>query len=361
MLYGERIKQAREIQGLTQKQLADLAGVAQSTIAQLESERFRPSQDVIEAISQATAVRPAFYARVPVQPFPMGSLVYRARASASTRVRNQAYQLVKLLVEQMQGMAEFLSLPPLTLPKVDDPTQAAHLTREAFGLERHRPVPHLINVLERHGIIAFAMPYKMDKIDAFSTWAEIDGERPLVTLSSGCSGDRIRSSTAHELGHLVMHRGLKYDVPNLEDEANKFAAEFLLPEQSMRRVFRQNLTLDYAQRLKPIWKVSMQMLIRRAKDLGCITERRYRYLFMQIGRRGWRKAEPVDISTEQPRLYRQMAEMIYGTENKSQLGVESGISSAYSNKLFAEYDPPILTQKFLDTEPYFSGIRNNKN
>ena len=174
-------------------------------------------------------------------------------------------------------------------------------------------------------------------------------------------GDRIRSSTAHELGHLVMHKGLNYDGSNLEDEANQFAAEFLLPEQSMRRAFRQNFTLDYAQRLKPTWKVSMQMLIRRARDLGCITERRYRYLFMQIGKRGWRKAEPVDIPTEQPRLYRQMAEMIYGTENKSQLGVESGISSAYSNKLFAEYDPPISSRKFLDTEPYFSGVRNNRN
>ena len=188
MLYGERIKQARDIQGLTQKQLANLAGVAQSTIAQVEAGRFRPSKDVIEAISQATDVRPAFYERVPVQPFPMGSLVYRARATPSTRVRNQAYQLVKLLVEQMQGMAEHLSLPSLALPRVDDPTQAAHLTREAFGLDPLKPVPHLINTLERHGIIVFTMPYSMNKIDAFSTWAEIDGERPLVTLSSGCPG-----------------------------------------------------------------------------------------------------------------------------------------------------------------------------
>ena len=158
-----------------------------------------------------------------------------------------------------------------------------------------------------------------------------------------------------------MHKGLEGNISDLEDEANQFAAEFLLPEQAMRRVFSKRLTLDHALYLKGVWRVSMQMLIRRAKDLGFIPERYYRYLFMQIGKRGWRTTEPGEVPIEKPRLYRQMAEMLYGSENKSQLGADSGISNEFVEGLFEYYDPPISTRKFLDTEPYYSGITSYKN
>ena len=291
----------------------------------------------------------------------MGSLVYRARATASARARNQAYQFVQLFVEQVQGMTEHLRLPPLQLPQADSPIPAARLARKVLGIGPLVPVPHLINALERNGIVVFSLPFRIEKIDAFSTWTMVDGDRPIITLSSGCPGDRVRSSTAHELGHLVMHKGLEGNISNLENEANQFAAEFLLPEQTMRQVFRERLTLAYALHLKGIWSVSMQMLIRRARDLGCITERHYRYLFMQIGKRGWRKSEPGEVLVEKPRLYRQMAEMIYGSDNKSQLGVESGVSRRFADRLLANYDPAISNRKFLDTEPYYSGIRSHRN
>ena len=362
MIYKERIRQARELKRLTQAQMAKAIGVAQPMIAHLEAGLRGSTPDVFEAIARETSMPPAFFEREPVTAFPMGSLVYRARVAATAGERKQAYQYVTLLVEQMQLMATRLTIPPLELPAAENPVQAARLTREAFGIAPLRTVPHIINALERHGVIVFSLPFKLDKIDAFSSWATIDCERPIITLSSSCPGDRIRFSAAHELGHLVIHKGLHGATQALEREANQFAAEFLLPEQPMREILSERFDLALAALLKPRWKVSMQMLVRRARDLGIITERHYRSLFAQIGQNGWRKAEPGHLPIERPRLYRQMAEMLYSPETALGLADEFGIGVVLAQELLNQYAPFIKSNRFLETaEPYQVGDWEHRN
>ena len=226
-IYSDRVKQARELKRLTQKQVADAVGVNQSTIARIEDgTTLSPLYDLLSAIAHETDVTVEFFRREPVKPFPKGSLVYRARSRITLGEQNQAHQYAKLLVEQTQRMGKRLSLPALQLPICEDPAQAARLTRGVLGIAPLIPMPHLVNHLERHGIVVFGLPFMMEKVDAFSAWAEMDGERPFVALSGDCPGDRTRFSVAHELGHLVIHKGLDGRNQDLEAEANQFAAEF---------------------------------------------------------------------------------------------------------------------------------------
>ena len=53
--------------------------------------------------------------------------------------------------------------------------------------------------------------------------------------------------------------------------------------------------------------------LRRAYDLGIISERQYSYLFMQLSSKGWRTTEPIPIVPEKPRLLKKMAEVLYGS------------------------------------------------
>jgi hypothetical protein len=46
----------------------------------------------------------------------------------------------------------------------------------------------------------------------------------------------------------------------------------------------------------------MAALIRRARDLGTITDYRYRELNIELSKAGWRTREPVEIPAEQPKL-----------------------------------------------------------
>ena len=150
-----------------------------------------------------------------------------------------------------------------------------------------------------------------------------------------------------------MHQGRHGRSSELETEADKFAAELLLPEQAMRQALSEHLSLNNAAKLKVRWRVSMQTLIRRAHDLGIITERHYRYLFEQIGWKGWRKKEPVEIPVERARTFKRMAEIVYDLlDEASGLATATDIKYALSATLLAQYDHALAYSNLEDTDRY---------
>lgn len=132
--------------------------------------------------------------------------------------------------------------------------------------------------------------------DAVSQW--LAGHRPMMLLYRAAPGDRLRYSTAHEVGHLVMHTE---PVDGQEDQADLFAGELLMPAAEIRGELG-SLDMPALARLKAKWGVSMAALIRRARDLGTISDYRYRELNIELSKAGWRTREPVEIPAERPRL-----------------------------------------------------------
>jgi Zn-dependent peptidase ImmA (M78 family) len=81
----------------------------------------------------------------------------------------------------------------------------------------------------------------------------------------------------------------------VEDEAWAFAAEFLMPAAEIGQQL-DRLNLDKLGRLKKEWGVSMQAILHRARKLEKISESYYRFLWMQIGKCGYRVHEPFEDS-----------------------------------------------------------------
>ena len=356
MIFGERIKQARAIEGLTQKDLADKVGVSQSTIAHIETERSTVSTDLVEAIAKETNVRSSFFEQEPVEDIPLGSLAYRARKALKAGDRDKAHQYAKLYVEQIKEMATRLNLPPLILPAYQsDPTKAARIARISLGAKTDTPIPHLINLLERNGFVILALPLAIEKLDAFSSWVTVDVERPLVAVRSGQPGDKLRFSVAHELGHIVLHKYVHERPNHLEKEANQFAGEFLMPEHVMRELISGDFNLTRAARLKVRWGVSIQALVYRARELNIITDRRYRYLFEQIGRMGWRKREPqnLDLEVEKPRSFKRMVEHFYKPPYEVE-GIAEAAHITYNraSSLISGYSNSLASPDIENTEEY---------
>lgn len=309
MIYGERVRQARELKGLTQARLASLIGVSQAAIAQIESGAFIASDEMIAEISRRTGQTVSFFSQPPARELQVGSLLFRAHASMTKRDMNQTCRSAEYVYQMYLKMRSRLRTIPAKIPQLGgvDPTACARETRKALGIPLDAPVPHLINLLEWHGVVVVIVPDVKSR-DAFSVW---DEQTPIVALAAGRSGDRARMSVSHELGHLVMHSGRsRFEIA--DEDADEFAAEFLMPQVAMIQEIRAPVTLSSLAELKPRWKVSIQALIRRAKGIGTITDRQYRYLYEHLSGLGWRKSEPVQIIPEQPRAFRQMAEMLYG-------------------------------------------------
>ncbi|MFZ1007119.1 MAG: ImmA/IrrE family metallo-endopeptidase, partial [Candidatus Sulfotelmatobacter sp.] len=128
------------------------------------------------------------------------------------------------------------------------------------------------------------------------------GSPPLFFVNSTTPADRMRFSLAHEVGHMVMHQ---LPTGDMEREADRFAAEFLMPEASIAGQL-EDLTLPKLAALKPHWKTSMAALLKRAGDLNIIAERSKNYLWFRMGQLGYKSKEPVCIPMEIPSLLSEM-------------------------------------------------------
>ena len=313
MITPARLRQARELRGLTQIALAQQVGVHPSAIAQLETGRVQPSPAVLDALSGATGFPPAFFMRPSGPLLPPGSLRFRARAAMTARQRQQAWGYAQTLYELMASMAAQTEYPVPRLPRLDrDPVAAARLTREALGLLPDQPIGPLIRTLERGGVWVLAIPVPLPQRDACSTWAAGDGATPVIVVASTAAGDRRRFSVAHEVGHLVLHHTPEGAPHALEQQADAFAEAFLLPTGAMGGALAPPITLTTLADLKARWGVSLQALIRRAHTLDLLTPSQYRSLSAQLGARGWRTQEPIAVPVERPRALRQLAELLYG-------------------------------------------------
>jgi Zn-dependent peptidase ImmA (M78 family) len=106
---------------------------------------------------------------------------------------------------------------------------------------------------------------------------------------------------AHEAAHLILHHHLPLPGDTVEDEADRFASELLMPSTDIRSFLRRP-TLARLAGLKPYWKVAVQALIMRSYQLGQITYNQRSYLFSQISAAGFRLQEPFPIPKEEPTL-----------------------------------------------------------
>jgi Zn-dependent peptidase ImmA (M78 family)/transcriptional regulator with XRE-family HTH domain len=333
MIYGERIEQAREFHGLTQKEFAERLGCDQSMVARMEA-GVQPSSELASTVASETGFPPEWFAQEPTAHFPMGSLQFRARADMSAKQRRQSYQHARTSYELVEHLSPRAKLLPVRLPRLSerDPKEAAATVRSECGLSPETPIGNVFNAVERAGAIAIALPTSLQKRDGFSGWAGVSERRPIINIPSGAPGDRMRWTTAHEVGELVL--GSLPPGPEREKAADQFAAAFLMPEHAMKRELKAPVSLTTLAYLKPRWGVAMSSLAKRAKELDIISDRQYRYLMQQMGMRHWRTDEPVKLAPEKPRALRKLVEILYGDPiDYRRLSADVHLSSLYLREL----------------------------
>jgi Zn-dependent peptidase ImmA (M78 family) len=316
MINGLRVKQAREIRKLTQMELASRIGVHQSVIGKMETTIREWSDNIIQSAALVLGFSVSFFSQGIGPEFPLGSLLFRCRADLPANEKARIRQLALIEYEICEKLAVGTRPIQLNFPHLNntDPIEAARVTRATLGLSPDAPIPHLVNKLEKNGVFVMAVPGAPEGFEAFSLWSDSDPRRPVVVINPDKPTDRLRLSCAHEIGHLALHRSPRGNLIEMEKDAYAFSSEFLMPEEAMRLEIRTPISLSDLARLKPRWGVSIQALIRRARDLELLTERQYRYFFEQISKMGWRKCEPpeFDIKPERPRLLSKLAEIAYG-------------------------------------------------
>ncbi|MCD9593278.1 ImmA/IrrE family metallo-endopeptidase [Streptomyces sp. 8ZJF_21] len=348
-VYGYRVRQARTIRSSPIKPLAQLLGMSPSAWTALERSA-STAMPVMRLRALAAKLRfPHDFFLTPPGGLPVhrGSLLLRAKKTIKIAEIDALTAFAEMVQELWQSLAEHATHPPLRipigLPAGTSPEEAARLTRSALDLREDEPIAHVMHTVERAGIpIAVAGVGMPDaKHDAFSVWAGDFHDEPLIVAKPVNSWERTRWSIAHELGHLVMHHGIIPD--DAEEQANRFANEFLLPVSSLQKEWPSAATLSTLYSLKQRWHMSLASLIMHGRQNGLLDEARASGLFKQLSARRdphtqvtWKVQEPgwSDLAPERPRLIAVMVER--GLEEQPSARLLSSISGKWADDLMQE-------------------------
>jgi Zn-dependent peptidase ImmA (M78 family)/transcriptional regulator with XRE-family HTH domain len=340
---GARLTLARQLAGLRKSDLAELLDMSPTAVAAWESGAKRPTAVTVARLALSLGVDPGFFAMRPDDVAALSSTPhFRSLRSTTQLARDQAFAYGQLAVDIATSLEKHVECPDPDVPSfpvpmdagglgadglgtgglgaggpgiggpgVAGPEQAARHVRERWGVSSG-PAPHLVRLLENHGVLVVFSPPQAASVDAYSFDSRL---RPVVVLNP-VKHDyyRQRFDVAHELGHLVMHTDAEPGGRTVEDQANRFAAEFLMPAAEIRDELPKVMNAAAWQslaRCKERWGTSIQALLYRARCLSALTEVSYRNAMATLTSRGWRRSEPGLVTVlEQPSMLPRALELL---------------------------------------------------
>lgn len=346
--HGERLREAREARGLTAATLSGLISVTRAAVSQYESGTQSPAPHIMQAISRVLNLPVDFFLSAsPVSPADV--VFYRSMSSAAKRARTRAERRYGWLRQVVAFLRGYIQFPAVRFPLFDVPSDPATISEEtietlASTTRRHfalgdGPVSNIAWLLENHGAVLTRYDLDAKPLDAFSEWRN-DEQLPYIILNAAKeSAARSRFDVAHELGHMVLHRHLArlpqredHQFKLIEHQANRFASAFLLPAEA----FRSDMgfvTLDRCVALKSKWRVSVQAMLMRARQIDAVSKDQEQRLWMNLGRRKWRTREPLDDSLppEHPKFLAKSLELLVRENVVDPLDIPRRLSLAPSD------------------------------
>ena len=294
---------AREFKGYSQTELSNkIQGLSQSNLSKFEKGLGVLSEDLQKKIIDFLGFPEDFYNRK------INTIIenanYRKRATVSKtkilKFENKC-KVIGYVIDELSESIEWpdFKLAPLNVEDGYAPEYIANYTRRLLKVNVDEPIKNIFSILETAGIIIYEINDD-EKFDGVSFIT--DKGNPIIIVNKNFSNDRKRFTIAHELGHILMHNENNFPISSYRDkekEANQFASEFLMPENYIKNSLR-NLKLSEVGNLKSYWLTSMSSIIRRAKDLKCIDDNRYKYFLIEMSRNGFTKKEPIEVFIDKP-------------------------------------------------------------
>ena len=269
------LRRLRRARGLTQGALAEKAGLSRAAYRNIEAGKSEPRVSSLQDIARVL--------QVPIQQLvePVKALhAVRFRSNKRMRIREQ------ILVDVGRRLGDFADLEailddqvPLAIDDIrrrlmagkDRGEAAAALVRGTFGLDAKEPVRDICGLLESRGIKVWEMKVASHDFVGLSVGAEDGGPAVIVNTWERIPVERRIFTAAHELAHLILHVS-DYDISvtneekQHEEEANAFAAAFLMPEGSFRREWEDTYGqafVDRVLKVKRIFRVSYRTVLYR--------------------------------------------------------------------------------------------------
>ncbi|WP_155298746.1 helix-turn-helix domain-containing protein [Deinococcus kurensis] len=323
---GTRLKQAREVFGISVESLGDMLGVSRQAVDQFEKGK-EPSLEILLKLCSILSKPASYFMRPVISCYNEEAIFFRKLKKAPAVEIKSARSIADWIGEVVGLLDDEVNFPKVNLPRnLIGHTNPVHITDDeieivAANLRKYwnladSPIENVISLLESNGIVVIRMNFHSHDVDGFSVWDQkID--RPIVVLNADkASAVRSRFDAAHELGHLILHRWIQKDDlkaydKELEKQAHYFASCFLLPGDVFKKQVFTTSMLEL-RALKAYWKVSIAAMIKRLESLNIVDKEESRRIWANYTRRGWKTEEPFDgeWEAESPVLLREAVELL---------------------------------------------------
>ena len=313
-ILAQNVRLLRTANRLSQKALADNAGLSLSAIKSLERAKNEPRMRTMQAIAKAIDVNLQELFQ-PVRD------LHAVRFRSAKRMQNRENVLAEVVrwLDNFNFLEESLNKKmPFILSAVrrqcsrGRPAEAAGLCRKKLGLKVTEPIHDICGLLEHAGVKVFLVPISSDSFFGLSVGEDDGGPAVVVNVWERISVERCIFSAAHELGHLMLHHDA-YDVTKVEEnkeeehEADRFAGHFLMPNEGFRKEWNEAAGLHFVDRVfkvKRIFRVSYKTVLSRLLEEGAVDKSiwmKFNLAYKQhFNRKLSFKKEPMDIYPVEP-------------------------------------------------------------
>lgn len=348
---GKRVREGRIFRGITITELAEDLGVSKQMISKYENNKAVPTFEALFSLTRILRFPKEYFYEESVE-VKTGNTYFRSLLTTGKKDREMQHDRVKYLTIMRALLEEYVDFPELDLPdfeedELEDVEEVASELREYWGIG-DGPIKNIVYLLETKGFVMSSISLGKKTIDAFGSHHEINGKQyySIILGNEKRSFFRRQFDVAHELGHKILHDPYlnlddlsKEEFKQIEQEANDFAAAFLLPKESfLKDVLIHPTDLSYYKLLKKKWCVSIGAMVMRAYKLGAISQSSYQYMQRSISQQGWRQVEPLDEIKEvkEPEAMKQAVELLI--ENDYMTGDEflEKLSQHYGLSLFRD-------------------------
>lgn len=299
---------ARKRKMLTKKAFADAVGVTRQTIIRWD-QFAEPTLENLNAIERVLGYPKAFYFGPDIDE-PNGDYTsFRSQAAMTAASREAALAAGAIGFLVSDWVCERFDLPAVNVPDLHlyKPEVAALALRQEWR-QGEQPIANMIHLLESKGVQVFSLCQNTRTVNAYSLWRR---GKPYVFLNNFKTAECSRFDAAHELAHLVLHQDGSVRGREAEDQANRFASSFLMPEADVVAEIPRVSNLDQMINKKLRWKVSLAALNYRLHKLGITTEWRNRDFCIEISKRGLNKNEPRGIAREKSSVWEKVLRALW--------------------------------------------------
>jgi Zn-dependent peptidase ImmA (M78 family)/DNA-binding XRE family transcriptional regulator len=269
------LRRLRMAKGITQENLAEKSGLSRAAYRNIETGKSEPRISSLQDIADAL--------QVPIQQLVEPGRALRAvrfRSNKRMRTREQILADVGRWLDDFGELEDILSdrvqykladIQRQLRARKNRGEAAAALARVAFDLNAEEPVRDICGLLESGGVKVGEQGVASHDFFGLSVAAAEGGPAVIVNTWERISVERWIFTAAHELGHLILHLS-DYDISltdeekQHEEEANAFAAAFLMPGASFQKEWDGTYGLALVDRIlkvKRIFRVSYRTVLHR--------------------------------------------------------------------------------------------------